>query len=98
MKKLVNKFGIDKITHFLAGAFIAFGINTLAILQEGMIGDWMSVAMCTCGVIVAAIIALFKETLIDSKWDRGDFIATVLGACTTYIFVTIGTLLYISSH
>lgn len=98
MDKLINKIGVDKIMHFLVGAFIAFTINTLAILQEGCAGDWMNVAMCTCGVICAAIIAFWKEAIIDGKWNWWDFIATILGACTTYIFVALGTFLYIASN
>lgn len=63
MDKLINKIGVDKIMHFLVGAFIAFTINTLAILQEGCAGDWMNVAICTCGVICAAIVAFGKKPL-----------------------------------
>nr|DAU54499.1 MAG TPA: putative periplasmic lipoprotein [Crassvirales sp.] len=98
MNDLINKIGIDKILHFVIGALVAFCFDIPAILQEGLVGDWLNVAFTSIGVIVVAMAAFFKEAVIDSKFDWKDFVVSIAGALLPTIVVIIGTLFYIGSN
>ena len=93
----INKVGVDKILHFTFGAIISFVITNIIIIQEGIINVnviWASII----GVIVALIIELFKEFIVDNNVDKKDILATVLGSILPIVVNSIGYLFNIWSN
>ena len=71
---IVNKFGADKVMHFLGGAlltaFFAF------------FGFYPAIA----GVIVTAVVSFVKEAFFDEKFDASDMYAALLGSVIVFVF------------
>ena len=62
---LIQKIGLDKLTHFFACAFIA--------LAFGHLFHWIT------GALLTACLAFLKEYLIDKTVDWKDLVADALG-------------------
>lgn len=98
MDELINKIGVDKILHFLVGAFVSFTISLALILQEGLVGDYTNVFISVIGFVVALFIGFIKEVVIDDKPNLADFIATVIGGVIPTIVIAYGTLMHNLSY
>ena len=79
--KLIWKVGIDKITHFFAGATIALSV-TLILCFVGSISNIIPYSIIVTNVSV--ICGLVKE-LCDSEFNKEDFIATMFGGIVAVI-------------
>ena len=73
--KLIANIGIDKITHFFAGATIALSV-TLILCFVGSISNVIPYSIL--GTNVAVLCGLVKE-LCDSEFNKEDFLATIFG-------------------
>ena len=73
--KLIKKIGIDKITHFFAGATISLSV-TLILCFVGSISNVVPYSII--GTNVAVICGVVKE-LCDSEFNKEDFLATMFG-------------------
>ena len=73
--KLIWKVGIDKITHFFAGATIALSV-TLILCFVGSISNVILYSII--GTNVSVLCGLVKE-LCDSEFNKEDFLATMFG-------------------
>ena len=73
--KLIRKVGIDKITHFFAGATISLSV-TLILCFVGSISNVILYSIL--GANVAVICGVVKE-LCDSEFSKADFLATMFG-------------------
>ena len=73
--KLIGKVGIDKVTHFFAGATIALSV-TLILCFVGSISKVIPYSII--GTNVSVICGLVKE-LCDSEFNKEDFLATMFG-------------------
>ena len=73
--KLIANIGIDKITHFFAGATIALSV-TLILCFAGSISNVITYSII--GTNVSVICGLVKE-LCDSEFNKEDFLATMFG-------------------
>lgn len=73
--KLIGKAGIDKITHFFAGATIALSV-TLILCFVGSISNVIPYSII--GTNAAVLCGLVKE-LCDSEFNKEDFLATMFG-------------------
>lgn len=97
MWNFINKIGIDKVLHFLLGAVIAFTICNLILIQDAMV-RWETILAAVGGTIIAAILAMMKERIIDDKPDMKDFFASVLGGVYVIIVNFIGTIFNVLSY
>ena len=86
--KITENVGIDKITHFFAGATIALSV-TLILCFVGSISKVIQYSIL--GTNVAVICGLVKE-LCDSEFTKEDFIATMFGGIFA-IVITLFSLL-----
>lgn len=86
--KLIKKVGIDKITHFFAGATIALSV-TLVLCLVGSISNVVPYSII--GTNVAVLCGLFKE-LCDSEFNKEDFLATMFGGIVAVIISLISLL------
>lgn len=77
--KAVDKWGLDKVTHFLAGALVA----VMAYLVACMAGATQvtSLAVCFSLSIVAGVV---KE-LLDERFDWKDLLATAIGGAAATV-------------
>ena len=73
--KLIGKVGIDKITHFFAGATIALSV-TLILCFVGSISNVIPYSIL--GTNVSVLCGVVKE-LCDSEFNKEDFLATMFG-------------------
>ena len=73
--KIIEDIGLDKITHFFAGATIALSV-TLILCFVGSISNVIPYSII--GTNVAVICGLVKE-LCDSEFSKEDFLATMFG-------------------
>ena len=73
--KITDKVGIDKITHFFAGATIALTV-TLILCFVGSISKVIPYSII--GTNVAVLCGIVKE-LCDSEFSKEDFLATMFG-------------------
>ena len=86
--KITEKVGIDKITHFFAGATIALSV-TLILCFVGSISNVIPYSII--GTNVAVICGVVKE-LCDLEFNKEDFIATMIGGILSVIISLISLL------
>ena len=75
IKRLIDNIGIDKITHFFAGATIALSV-TLILCFVGSISNVIPYSIL--GTNVSVLCGVVKE-LCDSEFNKEDFLATMFG-------------------
>lgn len=92
MNKLIEKIGIDKITHFSLGGLICSLLTFIVMLQEGGEIGWWCLAMPTIGTVVVFIVSWVKEKVIDEVFTWSDIWAAMLGCLMVYLAVGIGVL------
>ena len=73
--KLIKNVGLDKVTHFFAGATIALSV-TLILCFVGSISNVIPYSII--GTNVSVICGVVKE-LCDSELNKADFLATMFG-------------------
>lgn len=88
IQKLIWKVGIDKVTHFFAGATIALSV-TLILCFVGSISKVIPYSIL--GTNVSVICGLVKE-LGDSEFNKEDLIATMFGGIAAVIISLISLL------
>ena len=81
IKKITETVGIDKITHFFAGATIALSV-TLILCFVGSISKVIPYSII--GTNVSVICGVVKE-LCDSEFNKEDFLATMFGGIVAVI-------------
>ena len=86
--ELITKIGVDKITHFFAGATIALSV-TLILCFVGSISNVILYSII--GTNVSVLCGLVKE-LCDSEFNKADFLATMFGGIIA-IVITLFSLL-----
>ena len=78
---IVEHFGVDKLLHFLVGAWLTSIVSPFGMLYV--------VAM----LVFVTVISYVKEVYVDSVFDKKDLIAGVLGSATSTIIALILSLL-----
>lgn len=86
--KLIKSVGLDKVTHFFAGATIALSV-TLILCFVGSIFNVITYSII--GTNVAVICGVVKE-LCDSEFSKGDFLATMFGGIVAIVISLISLL------
>lgn len=81
--KAVDKWGLDKVTHFFAGALVA----VMAYLVVGMAGATQSASLAT-GFGLSIVAGVVKE-LLDERFDWKDLLATAIGGAAATIGLVI---------
>lgn len=77
--KAVEKWGLDKVTHFLAGALVA----VVAYLVACMTGATQAASLAT-GFGLSIVAGVVKE-LLDERFEWKDLLATVIGGAAATI-------------
>lgn len=77
--KAVDKWGLDKVTHFLAGALVA----VMACLVVSMAGA-MQAASLAAGFCLSIIAGVVKE-LLDERFEWKDLLATAMGGASATV-------------
>lgn len=77
--KAVDKWGLDKVTHFLAGALVA----VMSYLVTCMTGA-TQVASLSTGFGLSIVAGVVKE-LLDERFDWKDLLATAIGGAAATI-------------
>lgn len=77
--KAVDKWGLDKVTHFLAGALVA----VMAYLVARMAGATQAASLAT-GFGLSIVAGVVKE-LFDERFDWKDLLATAIGGAVATI-------------
>lgn len=86
------KVGTDKVLHFFGGGFICSLISFVVILQEPTLTWWQKIAAVTIGTVIVLILSIWKEWLLDKKFDWWDIFAAMTGCLWVYLAVGIGVL------
>jgi uncharacterized protein YfiM (DUF2279 family) len=81
--KAVDKWGLDKVTHFLAGALVA----VMAYLVACMAGATEAASLAT-GFGLSIVAGVVKE-LFDERFDWKDLLATAIGGAAATIGLVI---------
>lgn len=93
MNNLINKIGIDKITHFSMGGLICALFTFIFLLQDfNTLEVWQVLLLPLIGTVVTFVLSIIKEFIIDEVVDWKDIIAGMLGCVPVYIAVGIGIL------
>ena len=79
--RLIANIGIDKLTHFFAGATIALSV-TLILCFVGSISNVIPYSII--GTNVSVLCGLVKE-ICDSEFNKEDFIATMFGGIVSIV-------------
>lgn len=83
--KAVDKWGLDKVTHFLAGALVA----VMAYLVACMAGATQAASLAA-GFGLSIVAGLVKE-LLDERFEWKDLLATAIGGAA----VTVGLIIFV---
>ena len=81
IKKLIGNVGIDKVTHFFAGATIALSV-TLILCFVGSISNVILYSII--GTNVSVLCGVVKE-ICDSEFNKEDFLATMFGGIMSIV-------------
>lgn len=81
---LINKIGQDKYTHFLVGLLLAWVVYTVYFAITHLVYD--SLVITEASVL---LVAVWKEGIIDDKFDVKDFIVTILGSFMALVMIFI---------
>ena len=81
IKRLIENVGMDKITHFFAGATIALSV-TLILCFVGSISKVIPYSII--GTLVSVLCGVVKE-ICDSEFNKEDFLATMFGGIVAVI-------------
>lgn len=81
--KAVEKWGLDKVTHFLAGALVA----VMAYLVACMAGATQAASLAA-GFGLSIVAGVVKE-LLDERFEWKDLLATAIGGAA----VTVGLII-----
>lgn len=93
MKDLINKIGIDKVTHFAMGGLICALFTFIFLLQDfNTLEAWQVLLLPLIGTVVTFVLSVIKEFIIDEVVDWKDIIAGMLGCVPVYIAIGIGIL------
>lgn len=93
MKDLINKIGIDKVTHFAMGGLICALFTFVFLLQDfNTLEVWQVLLLPLIGTVVTFVLSIIKEFIIDEVVDWKDIIAGMLGCVPVYIAIGIGIL------
>lgn len=87
----ISKVGNDKVLHFLGGGYLCSLITFVVILQEGFMSYYREIASVLIGTISVFVLSVMKETIMDSKADWKDVLASVLGCVPVFIAVALGS-------
>ena len=79
--KMIANIGIDKITHFFAGATIALSVTLILCLVDSISNV---IPYSIIGTNVSVICGVVKE-LCDSEFNKEDFIATMFGGIISIV-------------
>lgn len=77
--KAVDKWGLDKVTHFLAGALVA----VMAYLVACMAGAMQSASLAA-GFGLSIIAGVVKE-MLDERFEWKDLLATAMGGAAATV-------------
>lgn len=77
--KAVDKWGLDKVTHFLAGALVA----VMAYLVACMAGATQAASLAA-GFCLSIVAGLVKE-LLDERFEWKDLLATAMGGAAATV-------------
>lgn len=94
LEEFLDKIGLDRIAHFSIAGFVTALFTIVALLQEGGDITPMCIAYPLIGAIPVILFAWFKEAAIDYKFDKYDFIASILGCVPVFLATLIGYLLH----
>lgn len=81
--KAVEKWGLDKVTHFLAGALVA----VVSYLVACMAGATQAASLAT-GFVLSIVAGITKE-LFDERFEWKDLLATAIGGAAATIWLII---------
>ena len=81
--KAVEKWGLDKVTHFLAGALVA----VMAYLVACVSGATQAASLAT-GFGLSIVAGVVKE-LLDERFEWKDLLATAIGGAVATIVLII---------
>ena len=81
IKRLIDNIGIDKITHFFAGATIALSVTLILCLVDSISNV---IPYSIIGTNVSVICGVVKE-LCDSEFNKEDFLATMFGGIISIV-------------
>lgn len=81
--KAIDKWGLDKVTHFLAGALVA----VMAYLVVSMAGATQSASLAA-GFGLSIVAGVAKE-LIDERFEWKDLLATAMGGAAATVGIII---------
>ena len=81
MIKVISNIGIDKVTHFFAGATIALSL-TLILCLVGSISNVVPYSII--GTNVSVLCGLVKE-VCDSEFNKEDFLVTMFGGIMSIV-------------
>lgn len=81
--KAFDKWGLDKVTHFLAGALVAVMAHLVACMAGAM-----QAASLAAGFCLSIIAGVVKE-LLDERFEWKDLLATAIGGAA----VTVGLII-----
>lgn len=77
--KAVEKWGLDKVTHFLAGALVA----VMAYLVACMTGATQAASL-SVGLGLSIVAGVVKE-LLDERFEWKDLLATAIGGAAATV-------------
>ena len=81
--KAVEKWGLDKVTHFLAGALVAV-VTYLVVCMAGA----TQAASLSTGFGLSIVAGVVKE-LLDERFEWKDLLATAIGGAAATIGLVI---------
>lgn len=94
LEEFVYKIGNDRFAHFGVAGLVTALFTIVAIMQEGAEITPISIAYPLIGAVPVMLFAWFKEAVIDTKFDKADFIASALGCATVFVATALGYLLH----
>ena len=99
MKTIIEKIGMDKISHFGVGGLITALFTIVFILQDMgtlVFHPWKMLLYPFIGAAVTAVASVVKE-LFDETPDKKDILAALIGSAVVFVAVFFGIIFYVAT-
>lgn len=81
--RLIDKYGIDKVLHFICGALIVELVTMCGVLYADFEGCFIGSLI---GMVVVYLISIIKEKWLDDYYDQLDIEYAMMGSISAVIF------------
>lgn len=93
MNKLLEKFGANRVSHFLGGGFICAILTLITLIQDGVYSTFGLLGSAMIGVICVITLSVIEIIVDRENTSLWDIVLSILGSLVIVLSIGFGLLL-----